>query len=307
MSNTQEDSNTTHKKKLLYNPLAILRKHDWAPHLFHESIRPILKKSIVTGVLSLVFTTVMTMLGISLLFGSSWNPAGYLFQVPVVIINHDASIVGNFIQNALTTSSTFAWVVDPSIIDAQDYVNNAHAWAAVYIPSSYSQVLNSSLQSPVTYNNTIQVIYDQGRANAGATLIFNALNAKVVAIAQQFATLKFAEYAPIALANKADPRTVVSPVLISVVNLHPVARAGEETACTLMFVIVFIICTAIIGGVRQTWTPFVTKIKPYQLTMLRVTHNVVQTFVISLLISLLGLAFGAEYAHGFVPYWMIVW
>lgn len=249
------------------------------------------------GIIGLSTAIIITLLVIIelMIIGGFYFAYDNLSRLDAVIVDNDGGPVGQFFQKALPASNTLSYRVD-NTEDPVGYISDAKTWFIIQIPSNFSTRLFAALngQSATYANNSINLIYDEGRS----FLILSAVQA-FLQVGLQQATTKFMQQAVknVSLANIKDPNVLIAPIPVNSIIVHHVAELGEDIASGLaifFFMIVSIASGAIIG---KLWYSKLGKIHAWQVFILKTIHTLLLATCISTFYSIIVIAFKGNRFH----------
>jgi hypothetical protein len=284
-----------------------LRKLRKVPHPFHKSIRGLLFKTVRTYVVSSLVVIIAMAILVSLFFYAVWNQTSYYStKIGVAIVNRDSGNFGAILAGAFLKAPPYDYYVPESHIDdLEKYVEAGHCYIGIEIPANFSNHLIASLYHGVPYqNNSIQVIFDEGRA-------YTTLVTARRVIAQVISTVSLNVAQTIVVNHTyvagADPSAIVNPFQSREVNLHPVKHNGQEMASSLTYTYLALFAMIGVNNILTAWKPLEGRILPSQMIALRVGMGMLYSGLLSLILSLLILAFGSQFEKGFGVFWLFNW
>ncbi|KAL1690683.1 hypothetical protein GGG16DRAFT_55197 [Schizophyllum commune] len=259
---------------------------------------------------------------------------GALWKIPAHplkgwVIDFDGDRIGSTVSNALVQSSAggskINWIPryasefrngDSDIADA---ILNEKAWIAVIINREATSTLQHAIASAdASYNGSSALTaygVEARSENAYRTILNPVLQSTMQQIAAQFSRQTAAQVANstnISEILRNAPQLITQPVSYTLVNIRPfdvpVASAVTFVGCIYQVILAFFV-VMIAGGAREA-SGLERKLTTMSLIHVRMTTSFVAYFILSLLYSLLSLAFQVpfdrRYGHaGFVIFWMV--
>lgn len=275
------------------------------PSLFDKSVRKTSLKVIGEALLITVIITAIMALNIGFYLGATWNPFHYFSNLQVAIINLDNQTYGYFIQHSLTNTSLFAWRVDPNI-DAHEYIQSYSGWFAITIPENFTQKLNDSIYNGAHYvDNSIILTYDAGRNFIGAQYAGSTLNVTIADINRKFQYMMFTTLH--VDVTKVDPHVIIKPIPETADIINPIVNYGSVVAGSYIIFFIIIMANASVSNLLRIYNTQLNKVNPHQLLIARLLHSLLNTFLMSLFMTVIIFSLGAYVKAGFFVYWMYLW
>jgi hypothetical protein len=281
------------------------------PHIFHKDALPHWKRICVLTPIQIIILTIVSALTTALALGANWDFVPYLVNIDVVIVNQDQDVIGNYIQNNLLTAKpSFKWVVasNNSISNLNDYIGAGYAWYGLLISSNTTKNFTTSLLS---VNNTViplQLIYDQARTfnghNAMSGILQQILSGLSTSFSQKFIPTMIPKNTTFDTVN---PSVIINPIPVSPVVLNAMPSVGPDFAAGIFITFMVLIAATIEAVSVAVWSPLNEKVHPFQLHICRLITIFIECFFSSLAITLILLAFGPVFHHGFMAAWMWFW
>ncbi|PPR02814.1 hypothetical protein CVT26_009600 [Gymnopilus dilepis] len=307
---------------------------DSAPNLFnrrfwqsgHEMTvaRATYFKILIPGLI-LVGLTILAIF--SIFWGALWKVPAHPF--PGWLVDLDGGEIGQFVTESLTSApaSMVSWQTLPpnrfskGAIDVAEEIKNDGAWVAIVINEGASTRLKASISDPnLSYVGADAITAYAAEArneNAYDILLQPYLQSTLDAI-QLKAAIHFASKIPTSANLSAvlniSPETIINPVSYRIVNLIPFSQPVAIAAVFVGLIFVLIMsffCVLIANGAREA-SRLNKLLSVKSLILLRLTSSFVAYFFLSLIYSLLNLAFQLDLSHtyghaGFVVFWIFNW
>jgi uncharacterized phage infection (PIP) family protein YhgE len=229
------------------------------------------KKFAILAPVQVVVLLIVALLTTALALGANWDFSTYLKNIDVVIVNQDKDTVGDFIQNSLTPSPPFAWRVDNNNTDLRSYIQDGNAWYGVLILPNTTKNLMSSILAVLSNNKLPEFIPNN----------------------TSFITV-----------NKNVRRDAIPTQLVP---MNPRPSIGHDFTSGIWVTFMVLLAATIEASCVATWVPLLGKLDNIWLHFLRAITIIVVCFFASLGVTLIVLAFGAQFKYGFMPVWMWFW
>ncbi|KAL1745590.1 hypothetical protein HDZ31DRAFT_81860 [Schizophyllum fasciatum] len=275
-----------------------------------------------------VFMIAIIIFGIfSIYWGALWKIPAH--QLRGWVIDMDGDRMGSTVSEALLQSSAGGSKIDWSTRSASDFPNghsdvedailNEKTWVALVINNGATSNLQSAIQSvDASYNGTSALTafgMEARNENAYRSILSPILKSTLQQIGDEYARQTASQLANSSsvsdiLANA--PQLITQPVSYTLVNVRPfdvpVASAVTFVGCIYQVILSFFI-VVIASGAREA-SGLERKLTTTSLIHVRMITSFVAYFILSLLYSLLSLAFqvpfNRKYGHaGFVIFWMV--
>ncbi|KAI8898957.1 hypothetical protein BC833DRAFT_564532 [Globomyces pollinis-pini] len=235
----------------------------------HKKLEMITSKIVTPSIavlLTLFLAIIVILYGVFYL-GCLWDPISKLKNVPVAILNQDNGfdftgypievqqkllgftnnqtlgelISGSFFNENSPFHSTLKWESIESNVNANDLndrVGLGDYWAAIIIPSNFSNAFLSNLENktshhinPNAFNMTIQFTYDQARQFTVVSIITRAVQTIMDNVSYTFGSklVSQAEKSPNGhLDLIVVPEFLLKPIWLIHNNIHPVNHYGHN-------------------------------------------------------------------------------
>jgi hypothetical protein len=259
---------------------------------YHKDVRKKIGKNFGIMFVSTIIIIILLVIIELLIIGGFYYSYQMLGRISFVIIDNDGGPVGQFFEKALPASNTFGFYVDNTINDPVGFISEAKAWFALQIPYNFSNNFFGALtgRSDVYENNTLYMIYDEGRSY----LIISALQA-FAQIGIQQAVTRFMQIAiqnnNASLSSIKDYRVLSNPMPITNVPVHPVTYLGEDISSGLALFFVLIVSIATSGIISRTWMSMIGKVKAWQIFLFKQLHAIFAAICIAAFYTIIVVAF----------------
>jgi uncharacterized phage infection (PIP) family protein YhgE len=278
------------------------------PRVFQRDMQDFWKKFAILAPVQVVVLLIVALLTTALALGANWDFSPYLKNINVVIVNQDKDTVGDFIQNSLTPSPPFTWRVDNNNTDIRSYVQDGNAWYGVLILPNTTKNLMSSILAENSTLLPIQIIFDQARNFNGQSILSGILQSVLTQISINFSNNKLPELIPnntsFIAVNKNVRRDAIPTQLVP---MNPRPSIGHDFTSGIWVTFMVLLAATIEASCVATWVPLLGKLDNIWLHFLRAITIIVVCFFASLGVTLIVLAFGAQFKYGFMPVWMWFW
>jgi hypothetical protein len=246
------------------------------------------------------------------------------------VVDFDGGEIGQAVTQAFKNISgpqQMSWL----ILDAAQFPGgpdevaqallNHKCWAAVTVNPQASTNLNASINAANASYNTTQAVTAYVTSGRNENIYRGYITPQVTliltTISHSFA-LSFSQY----LASRSDistllrtaPELVVQPLSFTINDIRPfnvpVAAAVDYVGLIYLLILAFVLTNQLLAA--RVESGFEKRLRLRSLILLRLLWPVTLYFFISLMYSLLSLAFGVPFSRnfgnaGFVIYWMMSW
>ncbi|KAG2148512.1 hypothetical protein BD769DRAFT_572233 [Suillus cothurnatus] len=246
------------------------------------------------------------------------------------VVDFDGGEIGQAVTQAFKNISgpqQMSWL----ILDAAQFPGgpdevaqallNHKCWAAVTVNPQASTNLNASINAANASYNTTQAVTAYVTSGRNENIYRGYITPQVTliltTISHSFA-LSFSQY----LASRSDistllrtaPELVVQPLSFTINDIRPfnvpVAAAVDYVGLIYLLILAFVLTNQLLAA--RVESGFEKRLRLRSLILLRLLWPVTLYFFISLMYSLLSLAFGVPFNRnfgnaGFVIYWMMSW
>jgi hypothetical protein len=281
-------------------------------------------------VASTLFVTIAIWTVLSIYWGALWKSVELTHHLDGWVVDFDGGEIGSTVSQylaAIHAKDSISWHVQPANLFPNGPADLAHAvseeqcWVAVAINAGATSRLTQAVESAnSTYDGSLAITAFGNEArneNAYGALILPNIQKPLQQVSQQFA-ISYAQQIATqsnlqALLSQA-PNVVTQPLWYTIDNLHPfdvpVAAAVDFVGLIYLLILSFIIANQQFAARLQSGIQ--RRLRTRSLVMLRVAAPVITYFWISLMYSLLSVAFGVpfnrKFGHsGFLVYWMMSW
>ncbi|KAF8884554.1 hypothetical protein CPB84DRAFT_1789023 [Gymnopilus junonius] len=275
-----------------------------------------------------LFMVAITILAIfSIFWGALWKVPAHLFSG--WIVDFDGGEVGQIVTQSLVQApnAIVSWKVVPSnqfpqgALDVAEEIKNDGAWVAIVINEGVTARYENSLSSPNASYNGAEAItaYAAEARNENAYDILlqpflqGTLDTIQLKAAMQF-TSKLFTSANVSAILEISPQTIVNPVSYTIVNLLPFSQPVAIAAVFvgLIFVLIMSFFVVLISNGAREASRLNRLLSFKSLVSLRLASSVLAYFFLSLIYSLLNLAFHLDLSHtyghaGFMAFWVFNW
>ncbi|EKM78185.1 hypothetical protein AGABI1DRAFT_75662 [Agaricus bisporus var. burnettii JB137-S8] len=262
-------------------------------------------------------------------WGSLWKVPAH--PVDGWIVDYDGGQVGEFFMQNIPPQSNNRIVWSrypgeqlPSIEQLENDITEERIWAVIAVNSGASNRLNETLQTPSgSYNGkTALTVYAAEARNEFAYR--NLISPTVIQILDQLSqrfAIQFTQQvasstSAVSLANVAltSPQLLTLPVYFTMVNLRPfdepVASAPSFVGLIYLLILSFFITMIGEGARNASGLSRILSWPAY--ARLRIITAVIAYFFVSLMYSLLNVAFQIDFTRhfgrsGFMAFWMLNW
>ncbi len=208
--------------------------------MLSADVRPVVRSTLLSMVMIALGLTIFFIIILLLFFSVVWQLKNNYGGIKLVFLDLDGGSVGAAILSALnSTAMPFSYTVLPpttSLAETHLHVDRGDCNLALVVSAGATQSLMSAVaDNNATYNPTAAAsfVFDQGRSGASmAAIIRNITNTLISGVSSRFAASLLMTLAsnPAVLLPAVNPQTLVSPIGLTEVNLHPVAHTGQFTA-----------------------------------------------------------------------------
>jgi hypothetical protein len=246
------------------------------------------------------------------------------------VVDFDGGEIGQAVTQAFKNISgpqQMSWL----ILDAAQFPGgpdevaqallNHKCWAAVTVNPQASTNLNASINAANASYNTTQAVTAYVTSGRNENIYRGYITPQVTliltTISHSFA-LSFSQY----LASRSDistllrtaPELVVQPLSFTINDIRPfnvpVAAAVDYVGLIYLLILAFVLTNQLLAA--RVESGFEKRLRLRSLILLRLLWPVTLYFFVSLMYSLLSLAFGVPFSRnfgnaGFVIYWMMSW
>ncbi|KDR66504.1 hypothetical protein GALMADRAFT_1156271 [Galerina marginata CBS 339.88] len=275
---------------------------------------------------------IMVAITILSIFSIFW---GALWRIPAYAlpgwIDFDGGELGQIVAQDLMAAdmSVVSWEMVPAsefpngIDGVAEKIRDNRAWVAVIINQGATARLESSISNPnASYKGEEAItVYGIEARNERAyrELILPTISHLMASVKLDVATRYATKLSTNSASNVTSilaisPQTIVNPVSYTLINLvpfsQPVAAAAISTGLIFVLIMSFFVVN-IANGAREA-SKMNKLLKFRSLIALRLGSSFISYFFLSLIYSLLNLAFKLDLAHvyghaGFMVFWMFSW
>jgi hypothetical protein len=285
-----------------------IEKQSMKQRLLSEEMIGFWKRVTIATPIQILIIFIVSMLVAALAIGANWDIAPRLQNIDVVIVNKDNDAIGNFVQNALTNITLFKWLVGNEITDARSYVQDGYAWIAVYIAPNTTRNFRASILAQNSTLVPVQYIFDHARSFQGhavlTTIMDNTLRTLSTVYAQKVLPNQIPSNTSFAAVNL-DVR--VNPIPAVPAALNPLPIFGPDFTSGIFICFMVLLAFTIEAVCVAIWSPLETKVNGLAVHTIRALTLLATTFLASLGITLMLLAFGPVFKYGFGTAWMWFW
>ncbi|KAG0706105.1 hypothetical protein DFH29DRAFT_903615 [Suillus ampliporus] len=241
---------------------------------------------------------------------------------------------GGEIGQAVT--QTFKNINDPQqlswlILDAAQFPNGPddvaqalldhRCWAAVTVNPQASTNLNASIDAANASYNTSQAVTAYLTSARNENIYRGAITPQVTSILTNIShTFALSLSQPLALRSdistllRTAPQLVIQPLAFTIHDIRPfnvpVAAAVDYVGLIYLLILAFVLTNQLLAA--RVETGFARRLRLRSLILVRLLWPITLYFFISLMYSLLSLAFGVPFGRkfghaGYVIYWMMSW
>jgi hypothetical protein len=282
-------------------------------------------KVIIPGTL---FITAIIWTVLAIYWGALWKTPELIHHLNGWVVDFDGGELGSSVSQylaAIHDKEAVTWHVKSAALFPNGPIDLAHAvveeqcWVAVAINPGATNSLTQAVDSAnATYNASLAVTIFGNEArneNGFRTLIIPNVNTPLQQIAQQVAiehAQQLATQSNLQTLLSQAPSVVTRPLWYTIDNLRPfdvpVAAAVDFVGLIYLLIISFIVANQHIvarAGLQR-------RLKLKSLLILRLAAPIITYFWLSLMYSMLSLAFGVPFSRkfghsGFLIYWMMSW
>ncbi|CAF1663844.1 unnamed protein product [Adineta ricciae] len=304
-------------------------RHIWSNDPETAKIR---RSLIIFWIRSSIIFWILILLIALIYLGSGVNPLWHTTSLDVFVTNFDDGLAGSYFLSAFSNTppgnQTLKWIFQqsstlPTWLDEQ--IEDANAWASVYMNAGTSAQLTQVLQSILSGNATglsynpasaVTIVYDEGRnLNTINGYVLPPIKAAIAVASAQYAKYfqsQLSQYSNITLTNVITSILAASithsPISYTNQNLHPATPYAAILATSLGYLFLWLIMLALVGVIIRLTQPLAGKIKIIDIVCIRIVNSIFNSLIISLIYSLCVLWF----AHfttpvPFIRFWLFNW